>query len=103
MRRNHMDRNDIPEWMLALSIEDLEFMKKFVLASGSLKSIAKIYDVSYPTVRVRLNSLIQKIEVADKEENSEFISYVKSLAIDEVITLDEAKKLIKLYKAERGE
>ncbi|WP_414055015.1 DUF2089 family protein [Macrococcus equi] len=96
-----MDRNEIPEWILKLDKEDIEFMKNFVLESGSLKSIAKMYDVSYPTVRIRLNSLIQKVELASKEENSGLVSYIKSLAIDEKISLEEAKKLISLYNSER--
>ncbi|MCG7420034.1 DUF2089 family protein [Macrococcoides goetzii] len=96
-----MDKNEIPEWLLKLDKEDIEFMKNFVLESGSLKSIAKMYDVSYPTVRIRLNSLIQKVELASKEENSGLVSYIKSLAIDEKISLEEAKKLISLYKSEK--
>ncbi|MFC6291340.1 hypothetical protein BHU61_05065 [Macrococcus epidermidis] len=96
-----MDRNEIPEWLLKLDKEDIEFMKNFVLESGSLKSIAKMYDVSYPTVRIRLNSLIQKIEIASKEDNSGLVSYIKSLAIDEKISLEEAKKLISLYNSEK--
>ena len=96
-----MDRNEFPEWLLKLDKEDLEFMKNFVLESGSLKSIAKIYDVSYPTVRIRLNNLIQKVELASKEEHSDLITFIKSLAIDEKISLEEAKKLINLYKNEK--
>lgn len=96
-----MDKNEIPDWLLKLDKEDIEFMKNFVLESGSLKSIAKMYDVSYPTVRIRLNSLIQKVELASKEENSGLVSYIKSLAIDEKISLEEAKKLISLYNSEK--
>ena len=55
-----MERKDVPEWILALEEEDVEFIKNFMLKSGSLKEIAKSYQVSYPTVRVRLDRLIQK-------------------------------------------
>ncbi|ARQ05754.1 DUF2089 domain-containing protein [Macrococcoides canis] len=96
-----MERNELPDWLLKLDKEDIEFMKNFVLESGSLKSIAKMYDVSYPTVRIRLNTLIQKIELASQEENSGLINYVKSLAIDEKISLEDAKKIIKLYNSEK--
>ena len=50
----------VPEWMLNLDDEDVAFMKRFLLASGSLKEIAKQYGVTYPTVRLRLDKLIQK-------------------------------------------
>jgi len=33
----------MPEWMANLDDEDLTFIKKFILASGSLKEIAKQY------------------------------------------------------------
>lgn len=96
-----MERNELPDWLLKLDKEDIEFMKNFILESGSLKSIAKMYDVSYPTVRIRLNALIQKIELASQEENSGLVNYVKSLAIDEKISLEEAKKIINLYNSEK--
>ncbi|WP_394325568.1 DUF2089 family protein [Methanosarcina barkeri] len=50
----------IPRWILDLELEDISFIKNFILSSGSLKEVAKIYDVSYPTVRLRLDKLIQK-------------------------------------------
>ena len=64
-----MDINHIPNWVLSLENEDLEFIKNFVLSSGSLKEMAKMYEVSYPTVRLRLDRLIEKIKVNDSLEN----------------------------------
>ena len=52
-------------WLDFLSEEDLAFIKRFVLASGSLKAVAKAYGISYPTVRLRLDRLIQKVKVVD--------------------------------------
>jgi hypothetical protein len=51
-----------------LTDEDVAFVKRFVLASGSLKALAKDYGVSYPTIRLRLDLLIQKIGIYDSEE-----------------------------------
>ena len=48
----------LPAWMSELDTEDLEFTKKFLLSSGSLKEVAALYGVSYPTVRLRLDRLI---------------------------------------------
>ncbi|MGN6626369.1 MAG: DUF2089 family protein [Tepidisphaeraceae bacterium] len=45
--------------------EDVAFIKRFVLASGSLKDLAGTYDISYPTIRLRLDRLIAKIKVLD--------------------------------------
>lgn len=49
------------------------------MASGSLKEIAKEYDVTYPTVRLRLDRLIQKIKVCDEMDNDPYIALVKGL------------------------
>lgn len=43
-----MDLDKIPAWILDLEPEDAGFLKNFVLKSGSLKEIAKLYSVSYP-------------------------------------------------------
>src|SRR5699024_3818801 len=98
-----MDMKNIPNWILALDMEDLEFIKKFVMNSGSLKDVAKIYDVSYPTVRIRLDRLIQKITVNDAVDNEDFVKFIKGLSIDDRISLEDAKLIIKKYKQERNE
>lgn len=98
-----MDINNIPNWILALENEDLEFIKNFVLHSGSLKEIAKIYEVSYPTVRLKLDRLIDKIKMNDAVENEEFIKFIKSLSIDDRISVEDAKLIIEKYKQERDE
>ena len=88
-------------WLSELDTEDINFIKKFILASGSLKEIAKIYDVSYPTVRLRLDRLIQKIELADKASDDAFINLIKKLTIDEKVELDVAKTIINAYKSNK--
>lgn len=47
--------------LLALDETDLEFIVRFVLASGSLKDIAAQYSVSYPTIRARLDQVIERL------------------------------------------
>ena len=69
----------IPDWLSALEDEDLVFVKKFLLASGSLKEMARQYGVTYPTVRLRLDRLIQKISLADRREEEPFLTYIRSL------------------------
>jgi hypothetical protein len=96
-----VDINNIPNWILALENEDLEFVKNLVLHSGSLKEIAKVYEVSYPTVRLKLDRLIDKIKMNDAVENEEFIKFIKSLSIDDRISVEDAKLIIEKYKQER--
>ena len=94
---------NIPNWILSLDHEDLEFIKNFVLSSGSLKEFAKYYGVSYPTVRLRLDRLIEKIKVNETFENEEFIQFIKTLAIEDRISVEDAKLIIEKYKNERKE
>ena len=92
----------IPEWLSNLDDEDLSFIKKFLLASGSLKEMARQYEVTYPTVRLRLDRLIQKIRISDETEGEPYIALIKRLAINEKLDFDTAKLLIGEYKKCRG-
>ena len=58
-------KEDMPRWLTALNEEDLQFLKRFLVVSGSLKALAAQYGISYPTVRVRLDRLISKVKAAD--------------------------------------
>lgn len=96
-----LEIDKIPPWILALEPEDAAFLRNFVLCSGSLKEIAKQYGVSYPTVRLRLDKLIQKIELSDKEKEEPFPAFIKGLAVDSRIDLETAKLIIEKYKEKK--
>ena len=88
----------LPEWMAGLEEEDVAFIKRFILASGSLKEMAGQYGVTYPTVRLRLDRLIQKIKLTEDVAADPYIATIKRLAVNEKIDLDTAKVLIAEYK-----
>ena len=92
----------LPEWMAGLEEEDVAFIKKFILASGSLKEVAGQYGVTYPTVRLRLDRLIQKIRLTEDVAADPYIATIKRLAVNEKLDLDTAKVLIAEYKRTRG-
>ena len=54
-----------------LDNEDQQFALAFIRCSGSLKEMARLYGVSYPTVRNRLDDLIARlnriVETQEKE------------------------------------
>ena len=83
-----MELDKIPQWFLALESEDAAFLKNFVLKSGSLKEIAHLYQVSYPTVRLRLDKLIQKIQLSDQKAEEPFSAFIKGLAVERYIFLN---------------
>ena len=93
-----MSVNILPEWMSGLDEADLAFMRRFMLASGSLKEVAHQYGVSYPTVRLRLDKLIQKIRLSEETAQEPYIALIKRLAVDDKLDVDAAKILISEYK-----
>ena len=56
--------------LLGLSQDDQDFILQFIRASGSLKEMAGHLKVSYPTVRNRLDGIIEQLNqvVTDREE-----------------------------------
>lgn len=93
----------VPDWMAGLDDEDVNFIKNFIVASGSLKEIAGLYEVTYPTVRLRLDKLIQKIEINENQAQDPYVGLVKRLAVNDKIDFDTAKILINEYRKVKGE
>ena len=93
-----MEKGTTPDWLVNLEEEDVTFIKNFVLSSGSLKEIAKLYDVTYPTVRLKLDRIIQKIQIGEENVNEPYIAFIKRLAINDKINYETAKLLISEYK-----
>jgi len=54
--------------LVSLPADDQQFILDFVKSSGSLKEMARLLGVSYPTVRNRLDEIIARLRAA--EENS---------------------------------
>ena len=93
----------IPAWMADLADQDLTFIKKFILASGSLKEVASVYGVSYPTVRLRLDRLIQKIQLTETAEADPYVSLIKRLAVDDKLDVETARLLLQAYRKTKEE
>jgi len=97
------EMDTLPSWMAGLGDEDAAFIKNFILASGSLKEVAGLYGVSYPTVRLRLDRLIQKIRLAETAQPDPYVALVKRLAVDEKLDFDTAKLLLREYRKTKEE
>ena len=88
----------VPEWMADLDEEDVVFIRRFLLASGSLKEVAGEYGVSYPTVRLRLDRLIQKIRLSGDRAAGPYVALIKRLAVNDKVDFEAAKLLISEYR-----
>lgn len=47
-----------------LPAEDQDLIVELVLKSGSIKDLATVYGVSYPTIRTRLDKVIERLRAA---------------------------------------
>ena len=89
------------DWIEHLTDEDLAFVKRFVLASGSLKDVAKAYGISYPTVRLRLDRLIQKIKICDSQQvTSDFERVLRLQYAEGKLDMNTLKTLLAAHRAE---
>jgi hypothetical protein len=90
-------------WLDALESEDIAFMRRFLLASGSLKDLAGEYGVSYPTIRLRLDRIIAKVNAYEGAEKlSPFERMVRLMIADGKIDTSTAGRLLESYRAERS-
>jgi hypothetical protein len=91
---------DVPAWLQHLEEEDIQFIKKLVLASGSLKELADHYGVSYPTIRLRLDKVIERIRLLDEHAPADALeARVRLLVADGEMSAKLAKELLQLHKA----
>ncbi|MBX7255666.1 MAG: DUF2089 domain-containing protein [Candidatus Hydrogenedentes bacterium] len=89
----------IPRWLADLSEDELLFVKRFLLASGSLKQLASEYGVSYPTLRARLDRLIEKVRVRENPENTGTLDRLVGLLVEEGVLLSgTARTIIQAHK-----
>ncbi|MCS5712926.1 MAG: DUF2089 domain-containing protein [Candidatus Babeliales bacterium] len=86
---------EIPS-LLKLSEEELAFIIDFVKCSGSLKEMAARLKISYPTLRNRLNELIETLENVDMKPHGSKEEILKLLEEGKISAKDAAKMLHKL-------
>lgn len=89
---------EVPVWITELEDDELQFIKRFVLASGSLKEMADIYKVTYPTVRTRLNHIIEKIQMSETNQEDPYVSIIKKMVIEGKVDFEAAAILIREYR-----
>ena len=57
--------------------------------------------MTYPTVRLRLDRLIQKISISDDRVMDPYFAVIKRLALNDKLDFDTAKILINEYKKQK--
>ena len=89
-------------WIDFVEDEDLAFIKRFLLFSGSLKDLATAYNVSYPTLRLRLDRLIEKIKVLDDRNiEDNFERLLRARFAEGKIEADAFRGILAAYKKQK--
>jgi len=82
-----------------LEPEDKEFVLRFVQASGSLKEVAQTYGVSYPTLRARLDRLIERLgQLADRRKPDPMADALAKLIERGELATRSARQILKLHR-----
>jgi hypothetical protein len=99
--RKMAETSDRQHPLLALSESDLEFVLRLVLASGSLKELAQGYGVSYPTIRIKLDQLLARLQVIlEKRPRDAMADLLADLMERGEISSSAAKKALELHRKE---
>lgn len=56
-----------PPQLAALSVDDQVFVAAFVRSHGSIKEMERIFGVSYPTIKARLNRIAERLDFVDTD------------------------------------
>ena len=97
-----MDETENSRWVDLLEDEDLSFIKRFILCSGSLKDLHGAYNVTYPTLRLRLDRLIAKIKVFDSQKiEDDYERLLRGLFAEGKMDATSFKQLLQTYKQGR--
>jgi hypothetical protein len=91
--------DDAPAWIRHLDETDLHFIKRMVLASGSLKQLAQDYEVSYPTIRQRLDRIIERVKTLDANPTDDALeARVRILVAERKLDVATARQLLALHR-----
>ena len=73
-----------PPQLALLSVEDQVFVTAFVRAHGSIKEMERIFGVSYPTIKSRLNRIAERLDFVDTDPPPTGVDVVDRLRRGEI-------------------
>lgn len=89
-------RFDLPP-LLRLPRDDQAFIADFVRHSGSLKDMARLTGVSYPTVRTRLDAIIGRLDLLSQPSETRGHQILDSVARG-TLSVSEAARILQEEK-----
>ena len=73
-----------PPQLAQLSLEDQVFVTAFVRCHGSIKEMERIFGVSYPTIKSRLNRIARSLDFVETEPASSRADIIDRLRRGEI-------------------
>ncbi len=85
-------RFELPQ-LARLTLEDQVFVTAFVRCHGSLKEMERIFGISYPTVKSRLNRIAGSLEFVDTNPTPSHAEVLDRLKRGEISAQDAIREL----------
>jgi hypothetical protein len=79
--------------LAGLRYEDQVFVSEFVRSHGSIKYMEKAFGISYPTVKNRLNRIVQQLQLVEVEQLTEHDEIFDLLERGEISVQEAAERL----------
>ena len=81
--------------MARLSYEDQVFVGEFVRSHGSIKQMEKSFGISYPTVKNRLNRIVDQLQLVHIERHDDREEVLDMLERGEITADEAAERLLR--------
>jgi hypothetical protein len=76
-----------------LSLEDQVFVTAFVRCHGSIKEMERVFGVSYPTIKARLNRIADSLDFIESDPTPSRVEVLDRLTRGEITTQDAIRQL----------
>jgi hypothetical protein len=86
---------ELPQ-LARLSSEDQVFVTAFVRSHGSIKEMERIFGVSYPTIKARLNRIGDSLDFIDTNPQPSRVEILERLSRGEISADDAIEEMEKL-------
>jgi hypothetical protein len=83
---------DLPQ-LARLSLEDQVFVTAFVRCHGSIKEMERIFGISYPTVKSRLNRIAAGLDFVDSDPTPSRVEILDRLRSGDITTQEAIGQL----------
>jgi hypothetical protein len=84
-----------PPQLAQLAIDDQVFVAAFVRSHGSIKEMERIFGVSYPTIKSRLNRIAESLDFVDTDPGPSGADVVDRLRRGEISVQEALTELAK--------